>query len=135
MHLVLVQSGVVWTRAKHLGQLTARGPTEEIHLPEAVGSGGVALSEVEVLIVLRFNVRNAAFVAMDRYASFDSLYLDRVLLSSRVTCETKEDEKQNCKAWHKLVSFRAKEYRISWTGFTRFARLTGFIFVNPLILS
>src|SRR5215217_3391978 len=126
MQLVLVQSGVVWTRAEHLGQFTARGPAEKIHLPEAVGGGGVALSEVEILIVLRFNVRNAAFVAMDRYASFDSLYLDRVLLSSGVTCETNEGEKQNCKAWHKLISFRAKEYRIFSTGFTRFAGLTGF---------
>src|SRR5829696_10336992 len=112
MQFVLVQSKVVRPRAQDLGQLSARGPAEEIHLPEAVGGRRVALSEVDVLIVLRFNVRNAAFIAMDRYASFDSLYLDRVLLSSRVTCETNDGEKQNCKAWHKLVSFRAKEYRI-----------------------
>jgi hypothetical protein len=55
-----------WSSAQHLGQFAASRATEEIHLPQSIGSGGVALSEIEILVVLRFDVGNTAFVTPDR---------------------------------------------------------------------
>ncbi len=80
MQLVLVEGGVVWSGAKYLRQLAARSATEKIHLPETILCGGVTLSEVKVLVVLCFDVRNATLIAADRDAILDALYLNSVLL-------------------------------------------------------
>jgi len=49
---------------------------EKIHLPEAIARSDVSLCEIEVLIIFRFDVRNAAFVSAnsDFVAQTNNLY-------------------------------------------------------------
>jgi hypothetical protein len=81
MQFVLIDGDVVWSNAENLGQFTTRGATEEIHLPQSILRGGVTLSEVEILVILRFDVRDAALVAANRDAVLDTLDLNGILLS------------------------------------------------------
>src|SRR5216683_2414320 len=63
---VLLESYIVWSGAQHLRQLAACCATKEIHLPEAIARRDVSLREIEVLIIFRFDVRNATFVSANR---------------------------------------------------------------------
>jgi hypothetical protein len=80
MQLVLIEGDVVWSSAENFRELAACGATEEIHLPQAILCGRVALTEVEIFVILRFDVRYAALVAPNGDARLDALDLNRVLL-------------------------------------------------------
>jgi hypothetical protein len=76
MQFVLIYYDVVWSGAEDFGQLAAHSPAEEIHLPETIGGGGVTLGEVEIVIVLRFDVGNASLIAVNRDIVLDTFNLD-----------------------------------------------------------
>src|SRR6185369_7774305 len=84
MEFVLIQRDIIWSRAQDFSQLTAGRATEKIHLPQSIGGRRVALSEVEILVVLRFNVGNPTLVATDGDAILQAFDLDRVLLRGRL---------------------------------------------------
>ena len=85
MQLVLVQWQVAWCNAKNFSQFTTRSATEQIHLPQTILRGRVTLTEVKILVVLCFDVRDATLVAANRDAVLDALYLNGGLL--RLRCE------------------------------------------------
>ncbi len=68
MLLVLFQDRVVWPSAQHFGEFPAFGAAQQIHLPKAIAGGHIALGEIQIFVILRFDVGNAAFVASDGYA-------------------------------------------------------------------
>ena len=96
MELVLLQDEVVWSSAKDFGEFAARGSSKQIHLPQSIGGGGVALAKVEIFVVLRFNVRDATIVAANRDAVFNALHLNGVLLRSRIAGIRNGGETNQC---------------------------------------
>jgi len=52
--------------AKYFCQFAARGTSQKVHLPEPVGSGGISLREVKILVVCGLDVRNPPSITPDR---------------------------------------------------------------------
>jgi hypothetical protein len=70
-------------------------------LPQAILSGGIALTEIKILVVLRLDVRDATLVTPYRDAIFNTFDLNCGLLRSgparvKREHETKKDEKEDC---------------------------------------
>ena len=65
MLLVLLERHVVRASTQDLCQLTSRRPAQEIHLPQTIAGRHITLREIQVIVVGRFDVGDAAFVAPD----------------------------------------------------------------------
>src|SRR6267154_3917508 len=68
MALVFAERGL----AENLSQLAAHIAAQQIHLPETIGRGDISLRKIQVVVVRRFDIRDAAFVAADRDAIVQS---------------------------------------------------------------
>ena len=73
MALVFLYDGVT----QYLGQLTAGITAKQVHLPQTITRGDIALREIEIVIVVRLDVGNAALVAADRNPVLQTCDLDR----------------------------------------------------------
>jgi hypothetical protein len=76
MQFVLIEGEVAGSGGENFRQFAAHGATKQIHLPQTIGCGRVTLSEVEILVVFGFDVRNAAFIAVDGDLVLDAFDLD-----------------------------------------------------------
>lgn len=111
MKFVLFEGEIAWTSGENFCELAARSATKQIHLPQTILRRCIALTEVQILVVFGFNVRNAAFIATDRYLIFKTLDCDRILSrgfrgwDADWGVEANKNENYNSKASHKFVPF------------------------------